>query len=173
MSPQPDSAYIAEIMAAVNAGRAGDAQLPVLIGERDLASHGTPPRVVWVPTRDTFGPPVPGVGAVTVQQVMTLYAEYDVHCWGASIDDARALMVEVVLAGFRCAGRYFAATGAQWVIEGEVEHLGAVAVLAVKLAMGVSDRPSTRAPVKVVTADVRVTDKSTDSFDITIGSLDE
>ena len=162
-----DSAFIAEIIAELNAGRDEGEHLSVLIGERYLGENATPPRVVWVPTRDTFGPPMPGVGTEGTKQVMTVWAEYDVHCWGASIDEARELMLEVLLAGYHNTGRtYFSAPGSTWLTDGQIANNGVVAVLNVKMALGVADRPSTLARVIVVKGDVRTSDTEPEAVEI-------
>jgi hypothetical protein len=149
-----DSELIASVMAEVNAGR--DDELPTLLGERFLHEHGAPPRIVWVPSRSTFGQPQQGVGTVVHRVLMTDLVDYEAHIWGESIDAARVLLHEVLRAGHRLGGRmHFKPSAATWKTEGEVEQHGAALVLYASFLLGVTDRPAATATTKTIAATLR------------------
>lgn len=58
--------------------------------------HGTPPRIVWVPTTDTWEaaqPVEPGY-----RSIKTRVAVVEAHCWGANYGQAEAMLHNLVSA---------------------------------------------------------------------------
>ena len=98
------------IQDVVNAVTARLGSTPVIIGMKQLAADAVPPRVVFVPTRDKFGPAertngttvarVDGSGNKTWagRQLMVRYAGVQVHCWGADIPSTETLVAQVLAA---------------------------------------------------------------------------
>jgi hypothetical protein len=73
--------------------------IPSLFGEENLAEHGAPPRVVWVPTADKFGPPTQRGSVVgDARALHTNRAAVAVHCWGADTASALALRDQFIVA---------------------------------------------------------------------------
>jgi hypothetical protein len=56
-----------------------------IIGEQGIAESTTPPKLVWVPTRDTFGPPNVLGPHPQGRSVRTRRAGIDLHVWAAAV----------------------------------------------------------------------------------------
>lgn len=84
---------IGDIITAATARLTG---VPVLVGKRYLDANGKPPRVVFVPTRDRFGPAQRVGGAQPA--LATRIAGLQVHVWGADVDATEQLAHQVIAA---------------------------------------------------------------------------
>lgn len=143
-----DTTLITAVMAQLNIARSQQEALSVIIGEKGIAAHGTPPRVVWVPTTGGFAAPRPGVGVTAARQILMDLADYDAHCWGDGIDGARALMHEVVRAARLTCGMYLTVGRYEWKEAGGVEAEGACVIVRLTFSVGVSDKPFTFARIQ-------------------------
>jgi hypothetical protein len=120
------SEIIQAVMAEINTGRA--TAIPYGIGEDEVAKFGSPPRIVWVPTEDSFGS---GQGGMQPRQVKTRIAGLEVHVWAASFADTETLLHDMVCALDAVARTSFEPRGVSWITEGKLISKGAVAVLGV------------------------------------------
>lgn len=69
--------------------------LKIVTGWRELARQSKPPRLVWVPGQDTFGP---ATQYSNPRPVMTRFAGVEAHCWGVDEQEAEELAHQVLLA---------------------------------------------------------------------------
>jgi len=67
------------------------------VSTRALPRNDSPPRVTWVPTSDTFGPPRKVGANGTVRHLFTCNASVRIHIWGESVSQVEALR-EAILA---------------------------------------------------------------------------
>lgn len=145
---------ISEVMADFNVGRSRP--LRVLIGERHFDEHGTPPRIIWLPTSDSFKPTRLAGG--TPRPLWDLVATYSIHVWGPDIDGARQLEMDLVASlhrvmhlGDAAVSLRFEPLGATWHNAGELQKLGVHLELTVAFTIQVLDRPATTAAPTTVT----------------------
>lgn len=142
------SDIVAAVMADLNTGRAPP--LKTLIGERHLAGADTYPRLVWVPTTDSFGPPENG--GYNPRPLATNLAGFAVHCWDADHDAARALMHAVMAALHRKASAYsYKPVAAMWLTAGELQQAGDTVVLDITLKLPVVDRTTATTMLNTIT----------------------
>lgn len=127
------SEIIQAVMAAFNAGRA--TPVAFAIGEKELAKFGSPPRIIWVPTEDSFGSPQ---GGMTPRQVKTRHAGFEVHVWAISYASAELMLHELVCALDAVARTSYEPRGVTWITEGELISKGAVCVLGMTFSVPVT-----------------------------------
>lgn len=130
-------ALIPDISDAVNALLpAGTA---VFTGEENLSAQGAPPRVVWVPTQDAFGPATQrGSKPSDPRALLTCRAGMDIHCWAESFAAAQALRDALVLALRTAIGVNYQITGGRWLGQ-EWTALGRVYVLSLTIDIPITD----------------------------------
>jgi hypothetical protein len=81
---------ISEIIAAVEAL----VPVPTSIGPENVFINAEPPRIVWVPTSDDYGPPEsPGQNG---RPVRTRFAGAEVYVWGTDYDAAETIVHLVI-----------------------------------------------------------------------------
>lgn len=131
------------------------------VSTRALPEHSAPPRLVFVPTRDTWGAPQkrPRGGLSTGRALATVQAGMAVHCWGATRTEAWALVLALVRAVRSIAGpEPWASIGAgEWLGTGASTH-GEAYVLTLTCAIDAADTPPT-----VATATASVTTVTTET----------
>jgi hypothetical protein len=102
--------------------------LPSFVGEKYEAGHGTPPRLVWVPTDDTFGAPVK-IGA-NPKAVRTRHAGADCIVWGGSLAATEQLVNDLVYAAHKALQHaWYSVDHGRWDSKGELTNQGIACVL--------------------------------------------
>lgn len=103
------------------------APVPSFVGEKYEAEHGTPPRLVWVPTDDTFGPPVKtgASGGVNPKSVRTRLAGVDCHIWAADLAAAEQIINDLVFAAHKALKHgWYEPQAGHWKTAGELQNQG-------------------------------------------------
>lgn len=119
----------------------GDA---IPIGFAEPEKYGYPPRVVLVPTLDTFGP---SEWLATDQPVLlTRNAGADLYIWHRTFDQASILVHEVAAAIQRIARSSVAITGGAWRGDAKADALGVLYVLTLSISIPILDTPYQIAP---------------------------
>ena len=85
----------------------------VLVGEENLSREGAPPRTVWVPGADSFGPPSERFGAQQ-RALHTLRCAATVHLWGSDLAAAEAMRDDFINALRRAVGPNYELQGGIW-----------------------------------------------------------
>ncbi len=161
---------IAAVVARLNANRGvdptkkpGDAgyikPIPSYIGEMYVNQNDSPPRLVWIPTTDSFGPPV-RIGQ-TPRALRGRVAGLDCAVWGpidqpspadplADLTGTEELLRQVVVAlhqEMRARfgdGETLDISGAEWLQPGQITNRGMVCLLRLALKVPVLvDAPTT------------------------------
>jgi hypothetical protein len=142
---------LADIISTVDAElEAADVELTSLVGAHHLAAEGAPPRVVWVPTEDSFGPAEKG--GVEPRQLRTRIAGVEAHVWGQDLAATEALVNSVIAAVHAAAhGSYAVSSGRWYGQDGEVLHFGTVCVLSFQFRIPVTAPTYETAVVETVT----------------------
>lgn len=143
------------------------AEVPAVMHElstRALPENASPPRIVWVPSRDRWeaGQKRPRGGGSTGKSLATCRAGLEVHCWGASRADAWTLVKAVVRALRRRIGPepFLFIEGGMWLSTGQMTQ-GEAYALAISVAL---DVPALPAPTTTT-----ITDAALDSTRSTAG----
>jgi hypothetical protein len=144
---------ITAILAELNRNRSP--RFEELIGERHIHAHGKPPRLVWVPTTDSFEPPVKVTD--NPRALRTRVCGVECHAWGANLRAAELIVNDVCVAVHRVAKRrtdpvcygYYELRGLEWVTAGEFLNEGVVGVLRLEFRLDVADALS---PTALVTS---------------------
>jgi hypothetical protein len=115
------------VVGTFNAGR--PRPVPSFIGEKYIAQNDTPPRLVWIPTADSFGPPVK-VGA-NPKSYATRTAGLDCAIWGPDLATTEAMANDLIVALHQqCLSRgNYELRGAEWITAGELTNNGIVYLL--------------------------------------------
>jgi len=122
-----------------------------LIGPEHLKAHDSPPRVIWVPSRDRYGPPE-STGA-NPRQLRTRLAGCEVHVWGRDYEATEELLNLLQAAIHYVAyGCYQLDQGeAGWLaLEGPLQNLGRAYVFHVVFKIPVTDAPPVTGPVSQI-----------------------
>lgn len=136
-------AALKTIIDAVNARIASKvAGVETLVGDEQLATHGSPPRVTWVPADEAIGPPQHRGGAPGALALSR--SRWDLHLWARStsgsatvldhIGEGETLRAAVVqsLHEELTHGGYQAAGSARWITRDAIEF-GVLYVMPVEL----------------------------------------
>ncbi len=135
------------MLAELNAGRAPT--LDTLIGERHIHAHGKPSRLVWVPTTDSFEPPIKATD--NPRALRTRVCGVECHAWGSDLRNAEQLVSDVCVAVHRvakrrttpvCYGNY-ELRGLEWVTAGEFLNEGIVGVLRLEFRVDIAEANTT------------------------------
>lgn len=94
--------------------------VPLRFGGEYLAENEAPPRAVWVPTADTYGPPEihETTGYVLGEGARPLYeciASVAIHLWGRSTAEVELLRDTMITALRRAAAAAFSVQAGSWV----------------------------------------------------------
>jgi hypothetical protein len=157
---------LADIISAVNTdlntGR--PVQVTVAVGERFLQEYASPPRVVWIPSSDSFVAPMkmgrspralwdrkPGVAvhvwaAGAVQANAALQSVADLAATEGLVNDLVASIHRVV----KAAHGFYELSGAEWITAGQVEARGLACVLSLSFLVPVVEATSTTATILTV-----------------------
>ena len=84
-----------------------------LIGEENLSAAGAPPRIVWVPSNDSFSP-ASERGRPEQRSLATRRVGVDVHLWGADLAAAEAMIDGFVWALRQVVGANYELLGGSW-----------------------------------------------------------
>jgi hypothetical protein len=106
------------------------------IGASKLAQHAAPPRYVWVPTRDRFGPAERAGGRQ--RALFTRIAGVDLHLWASDVADAEARMHAVINALYQEGATSVMPEGTEWVPEAVTER-GTLVVLSLAIKVPVCE----------------------------------
>jgi len=147
------STIINAIVETLNSGRA--TPIPSFIGAQHLDAHGTPPRLVWVPTVDSFGDAKNH--GISPASVKTRYAGYDCAIWCASIDDCEQMLADLMLAldaqrdsnGLPVRG-FYRIGGLNWINEQALIAKGAACDLEITFELPLVAAAPTTAPISEV-----------------------
>ncbi len=126
---------LATILEAVRA-RLGVATTAWLIGAAKAQQHGRPPRYVWIPGRDKFGPPDRAGGRP--RALLTRVATVECHLWGTDLADAENRLHALVAALHADARTSFAIGDADW-DRSQATEAGQLVVLSVTFSIPVTD----------------------------------
>jgi hypothetical protein len=120
-------------------------------GRRWLASNEDPaPRVVWVPTRDTFGPVRRTQDNPRPRRARNI--TFEAHVWGTDLDQAEAILEAIVLAGLQTAQGSVEFEDAKWDAP-EWITAGEYVVLTMSLATQITDPPIATTTITAVADD--------------------
>lgn len=124
------------------------AEVPAVMHElstRALPENASPPRIVWVPSRDRWeaGQKRPRGGGSTGKSLATCRAGLEVHCWGASRAAAWTLVKAVVRALRKRLGPepFLYLEGGMWLATGQMTQ-GEAYALAISVALDVPALPA-------------------------------
>lgn len=112
------------------------------LGAKWVSSHETrPPRIVWVPVRETFGP-ADGPGG-RPRQLRSRLCCLEAHLWEADVAGVEQLLHNLVIAIHRSTVGSYKLTGGKWSSEdgGAWQAKGAAYVLSLDLAFAITDVP--------------------------------
>jgi hypothetical protein len=132
------------IAAELNAGR--EAPIPVLLGDEHLEVHGSPPRIVCVPTTDTFAPAEKG--GVNPRPLRTRSIGSFWRVWAASHDEAEQLLNDLIVAVHVVTGGCYQLGECDWLTKGALTHLGAACDLDVQFLTPITARSHATATVE-------------------------
>lgn len=112
-------------------------------GADQLRTEGAPPRVIWVPTQEDFGPSEQigdsgtfGTnGTAGLQDVLyTRMVQVEAHIWGASVAATESLVTTVTQSLWNYAWGSMNLLSGQWMnLDGEALHMGTLYVLTFSL----------------------------------------
>lgn len=137
----------------------------ILLGREHVAEQGAPPRIIFIPTRSTFGPRDPASAAnvatnssaysperlaqVRQRSVATEFVTFEVRCWGAfnlaapdpaaDYDVTQALYQQVVISTHLLTEGVYKLEGGTWSDETLIDVAGREFVFAITLATPVLD----------------------------------
>jgi len=133
-------AVIHAVVQAFNDGR--QVRTPSFIGEKYIAQNDTPPRLVWIPTTDSFGPPVQ-VGA-NPKSYATRAAGVDCAVWGEDLAKTEEMANDLIVAIHQqCKSRgNYDVRGAEWVTAGELTNNGIVYLLHLAIDIPIVGKPA-------------------------------
>lgn len=114
-----------------------------------IPSHGSSPRVIWVPSRDRWGAgqKLPRGGGSTGKALATVMAGVDLHCWGATRLATWELVHAVARALLRRVGwgPSLSIDGGQWLLSaGNQTAQGDAYILSIAVAIDVPALPAPR-----------------------------
>jgi hypothetical protein len=120
----------------------GPLRIPSFVGEKYIAQNDTPPRLVWIPTTDSFGPPVQ-VGA-NPKSYATRVAGVDCAVWGEDLAKTEEMANDLIVAIHQqCKSRgNYEVRGAEWVTAGELTNNGIVYLLHLAIDIPIVGRPA-------------------------------
>jgi len=130
-------------------------RIPSFIGEKFIAQNDTPPRLVWIPTADSFGPPVK-VGA-NPKSYATRVAGVDCAVWGEDLAKTEEMVNDLIVALHQqCLSRgNYELRGAEWSTAGELTNNGIVYLLRLAIDIPIVGVPAV--PVRPQTETLNVT----------------
>lgn len=130
----------------------GRPDVQVLVGGKNLAANDQPPRIVIVPTSDSFVPPA-HVGG-TPRALYGRQVGFVLHLWGASFEDTEALLLDAVVALRRAvSGPALSLGGADWIgQDGELMKHGDACELTCSVTLPVYDQTPMTTTIKSVEA---------------------
>lgn len=144
--------FIGDVVAHLNTGR--DEPIPSYLGEKYKAQNDAPPRLVWVPTSDTFGPAV-RIGA-NPKSVANRVAGVECRIWGATLADTEALLNDVLVAARRMGGGLLEMRGGEWQTEGELANEGFLYVMSLAVQIPVTEPAAVAITPETYTTSTRV-----------------
>ena len=126
-----------------------DPDVTIELGAQRLHDHTAPPRILWVPSEDEYGPPVSkGERPVSMPgSAFTKLAGFDIHVWGAdetATEELNRLFIEVC---HLCIGGAFDIKSGSWEKDGETAENGIEYVLLITLKLPVTLSPDTTVQV--------------------------
>lgn len=153
--------FYAAVMARVTA-----TGLTHALSTRESAEHASPPRVLWVPSRDTFGPG--RKTSATDTHVASCDAAVVIEVWGADVEAVEDLREQLLSAIYTEGHGAFTISGGQWVAEPGAVSLGEKYFLAVSFKFPQRLRPTpTTVTIAAVAPDT--TGSATDDGNLDVG----
>lgn len=148
-------------MERLNADTETPTALDTIISTREGGRHGSPPRIVWVPSRDRFGGAQKTPRGANGRSLITRFAGAQVMVWGAestnvtSIAATEALVRRLCRALLKTGGPepYFQLVGGQWEETPGEMALGEAYVLSVAVAIDVPDLTRSTVTIDAVALD--------------------
>ena len=162
-----------DIFNAVNTNMTGVTGLNQYFGAEYIRQESSPPRIVWVPMREDFGPPVGqgGSGYTNPRPLWTRRAGCSLHIWNtdeAAVESLLQYLIQTIHAQLG-PNDYFPKTGAWINADGEVLKFGAVYVLNIEFTVPVVRPSAVPAPVTQIPTTV-VDTASDESVTFTLGA---
>lgn len=115
------------------------------IGPDKIKYDESPPRVIWIPMNETFGPPR-GFGGDFITDPSPLWtrlSSVDVHIWGKDQDATEVLLNLLIAAVHRLAHGCYEVTRGNWMnVDGASLTLGQVYILSIMFRIPVTRAPS-------------------------------
>lgn len=120
---------------------------PFTVGPENIPSHGSPPRIVWVPTSSSYEPP-DRVGGIS-QPIHTRLARSQIHVWGKDYEETEALTDAVIRALYKNhGGADYELTAGDWLEPPSATIKGRLYLLDVAIRLPVCLEVSTTARVE-------------------------
>jgi hypothetical protein len=121
-------------------------------GPDNLHRQEAPPRIVWEPTGDAYGPPSQR-GSSRSDSVArhTCRCAVDIHVWGAGWAEAVALKDQFIDAMRLFLGSNYHLVGGRWVGSADIESAGKIYVLSFFIDIPVVDLPTSTVVVTATT----------------------
>lgn len=126
---------LAEILEAVRAKLGVDAAA-WLIGDYKRQQNARPPRYVWVPTGDAFGPPMRSQRHL--RHLYTRIAGVECHLWGTSLADTEARLHALIAACHAVGNTSFELRGDEW-DRAQVNEAGQLVIVSMAWRIPVTD----------------------------------
>lgn len=119
---------------------------PFHIGPEHIPSHGSPPKIVWVPTSSSYEAP-DRIGGVE-QPIHTRLARSQIHVWGQSYEETEALVDAVIRALYKLfGGANYELSAGDWLEPPSATVKGRLYLLDVAIRLPVTLEESTTAKI--------------------------
>lgn len=139
---------LSDVLSAIHAEIAAIGGLPVpIVDDAAVAEdHVDVPRIVEVPSKDTFGMNVPMSSAGASRAIRTRFAGWEIHFWGATRSDTEILLHDYILAAQRQAYGTITLGSGTWNRRTRIAQRGFEYILNMTVEVPILDTPLTLAP---------------------------
>lgn len=131
-----------------------DPAVTVHVGAEWIRQEEAPPRVVWVPKSESYGPPTPqgGDGITNPAPLWTRRSVVECHLWANDFDAAEALLQAVVRSlHLSLTHHSYQVTSGEWIpSDGTTVNLGVVYVLTLEIMIPITRAPDTTTVVTMM-----------------------
>lgn len=122
-------------------------------GRRELTTHTSPPRVVWVRVEGSPATAVKSSFPTGTRSILTRVMTLELHCWGRDEDETDALVAAVLAACHRRWRGRWEYQGETWADEPVQTELGERAIVRITVENAVLDRPKVSVNVETANFD--------------------
>lgn len=109
------------------------------IGAKNIAGNSRPPRLVWIPKADRFGPPAKT--AQNPRALRTRHATLELHVWGADYEATEILLHQVIAAVHAVAVGSYELGDSEWDVDENVVQRGALVIVDITFSIPVTEAP--------------------------------